>query len=134
MSCFWFAHSLVYVFFSFYAIFMLSKLLFANKSIFAKIKFCQAFSLTNCIKKWASTSSGCANNKGADQPAHLRRLISAFVIRSFESAYIISTLATCEIPIFLAEETGLSLPLSETPKRRRGPNVRFVYVFRHSCI
>ena len=39
--------------------------------------------------KWASTpenlSSGCANNKGADQPAHPHSLISAFVIRFLES-------------------------------------------------
>ena len=40
-------------------------------------------------------SSGCGNNKGADQPAHLRRLISTFVIRLLES--IISKLATHEI-------------------------------------
>ena len=30
-----------------------------------------------------------ANNKGADQPAHTRRLISAFVIRLFENTRII---------------------------------------------
>ena len=28
---------------------------------------------------------GFANNKGADQPAHMHRLISAFVIRLVES-------------------------------------------------
>ena len=38
------------------------------------------------------------NNKGADQPAHLRSLISAFVIRLLES--IISRFATNEISIF----------------------------------
>ena len=38
---------------------------------------------------------GFANNKGADQPAHPRGLISTFVISSFES--IISKLATCKI-------------------------------------
>ena len=45
-------------------------------------------------------------------------LISAFVIRLFKS--IISILATGEISIFwlvfVAEETGLNLALSETPK------------------
>ena len=50
---------------------------------------------------WASTpqnlSSGVANNKGTDQPAHPRRLISAFVIRLLES--IISKLASSEISI-----------------------------------
>ena len=38
-----------------------------------------------------------ANNKGADQPAHPRRLISAFIFRFSES--IISKLATNEISI-----------------------------------
>ena len=38
---------------------------------------------------------GFANNTGSDQPAHPRRLISAFVIRFIES--IISKLATSEI-------------------------------------
>ena len=41
---------------------------------------------------------GLANNKGADQPAHPRSLISAFVIPLFESN--ISRLATSEISIF----------------------------------
>ena len=63
-------------------------------------------------------SSGFANIKGADQPAHSRRLISAFVIRILKS--IISKLASSKISIFylvsVAEETGLSLPLSETMK------------------
>ena len=60
---------------------------------------------------------GFANNKGADQPAHPRRLISAFVIRVIGST--ISRLATRENSTFLlvsvAEETGLSLAFSETP-------------------
>ena len=59
-----------------------------------------------------------ANNTDADQPAHRCSLISAFVIRLLES--IISRLATSKILIFLlvsvAEETGLSLALSETLK------------------
>ena len=58
------------------------------------------------------------NNKGVDQPAHPRRLISAFAIRLLES--IISNLATNEFSSFqlisVAEETGLSLTLSETSK------------------
>ena len=62
--------------------------------------------------------SGFANNTGTDLPVHRRILISAFVIRGLEN--IISKLATDEISFFLlvsvAEETGLSLDLSETPK------------------
>ena len=41
---------------------------------------------------------GFANNTGADQPAHPRNLISAFVIRFSES--IICKLASYEISIF----------------------------------
>ena len=71
---------------------------------------------------WASTrenlSSGSANNKGADQPAHPRRLLSTFVIRCLES--IISKLASNEISIFqlvsVVEETGLCLAMSEAPE------------------
>ena len=51
--------------------------------------------------------SGLVNNNGADQPAHPRSLISAFVFRSFES--IISRLS-------VDKETGLSFALLETPK------------------
>ena len=61
---------------------------------------------------------GFANNTVADQPAHLRSLISAFVIHFLES--IISKLATGEISIFSlvseAEQTGLSVALSESRK------------------
>ena len=57
-------------------------------------------------------------NKGADEPAHPRSLISAFVIHL--SRNIISRLATSEISIFklvsVAEETGLKLALTETRK------------------
>ena len=41
---------------------------------------------------------GFANNPGADQPAHPRSLISAFVFRLLES--IISRLATSETSCF----------------------------------
>ena len=66
-----------------------------------------------------SCLQGFGNNKGADQPAHPRSLISAFVIRLLES--IICKLATGEISILklvsVAEETGFKLTLSETPKK-----------------
>ena len=58
------------------------------------------------------------NIKGADQPAHPRRLISAFVIRLLES--IISRLAMSKISIFqlvsVAEQAGLNNTFSETLK------------------
>ena len=51
---------------------------------------------------WASAlvniSSGFANNKGAEQSAHPRRLISAFVNRFLES--ILSKVAISAISIF----------------------------------
>ena len=80
---------------------------------------------------------GFANNKGTDQPAHPRSLISAFVIRLLIS--IISRLATSEISLFylvsVAEETGLSLALSE-PRRqvfsRRGPDLLPQFVCMNS--
>ena len=69
---------------------------------------------------------GFANNTGADQPAHPRSLISAFIIRSLES--IVCKLPTGEISIFklvsVAEETILT-PRCRKPRRqklsRRGP-------------
>ena len=60
---------------------------------------------------------GFANNKGADQPAHMRSLISAFV-RLTES--IISRHSTSEISMFklvsVAEQANLNITLLETPK------------------
>ena len=61
---------------------------------------------------------GVANNKGADQPAHPRRLISAFAIRLL--ILIIIKLSSSEISIFwlvsVAVKIGLCFVLSETPK------------------
>ena len=58
------------------------------------------------------------NNKGADQSAHPRSLISASVFRILVS--IISKLATSEISTFqlvpVTEETGFHLALLETLK------------------
>ena len=59
-----------------------------------------------------------ANNKGADQPAHPRSLISAFVVRFLDS--IIPLVSISEISsLFLASvavQASLSLPWSQTPK------------------
>ena len=60
---------------------------------------------------------GFANNIGADQPAHPRSLISAFVNHFLEC--IISRLSTSKFSYFLlvsvAEQAGLNLTLSDTP-------------------
>ena len=57
-----------------------------------------------------------ANNKAADQPAHLRRLISAFVARCLDS--IMSLVSVTKISNLklasVAEQAGLSLTWSET--------------------
>ena len=70
---------------------------------------------------------GFANKNGADQPAHPRRLISTFAIRSLES--MISKLVKSEISILASvcscQQAGLHLTLLETRKQvllRRGPN------------
>ena len=59
-----------------------------------------------------------ANNKGADQTAHPRSLISAFVVRCLDS--IIPLLAIAEVSrlwlVSVAEQAALSLTREETPK------------------
>ena len=59
-----------------------------------------------------------ANNKGADQTAHPRSLISAFVVRCLDS--IISLDSIAEISRLLlasvAAQAGLCLAWSETPE------------------
>ena len=58
------------------------------------------------------------NNKGADQPSHLRSLISAFVFRCLDS--IIALDSTAKISRLLlasvVAQAGLCLAWSETPK------------------
>ena len=72
------------------------------------------------VNIWATAqenlSSGVQTTEGADQSAHPRSLISAFVIRLLEN--FISKLATSEISMLVsvAEQAGLSLVLSGTPK------------------
>ena len=59
-----------------------------------------------------------ANNKGAEQPVHLRSLISAFFVRCLDS--IIHLVSISEISgLYLASvaaKAGLSLLWSKTPK------------------
>ena len=61
-----------------------------------------------------------ANNKGADQPAHPRSLISAFVVRCLDST--ISLDSKAEISrLYLASvaaQAGLCLPGRKLPKTR----------------
>ena len=59
-----------------------------------------------------------ANNKGADQPAHPRSLISTFVVRCLDSIISLDTIA--EISrlwlVSVTEQAGLCLAWSETPE------------------
>ena len=59
-----------------------------------------------------------ANNKGADQPAHPRSLISAFVVRDLDSvmSLVVVTKISSLILASVAEQASLSLPWSETPE------------------
>ena len=67
---------------------------------------------------WENLLMPYANIKGADQPAHPRSLISAFVVCCLDS--IIPLVSVSEMSsLYLAsvpEQVGLSLPLSQIPK------------------
>ena len=59
-----------------------------------------------------------ANNKGADQPAHPRSMISAFVVRCLDSIVplvFISEISSIYIAS-VATKAGLCLTWSQTPK------------------
>ena len=76
-----------------------------------------------------------ANNKGADQLAHVHSLISTFVVRCLDS--IIPTLAKskisrpCLAPV--AEKAGLRLTWSETPKTGFLVSRLIFTVLTHKC-
>ena len=77
-----------------------------------------------------------ANNKGADQPAHPRSLINAFVVRCLHS--IIPLLAKSEISrLKLAseeEQAGLSLTWSQSPEDRVSRDVAHLLQVNASCL
>ena len=60
------------------------------------------------------------NNKSADQPAHPRSLIRAFVVRCLDSIIRVPLLAIAEISrlqlVSIAVQAGLSLTWSNIPK------------------
>ena len=61
-----------------------------------------------------------ANNKGADQPAHPRSLISTFVVRCLDS--MICVLAISKVSRFclasVAKQAGLNVTRLKSPKTR----------------
>ena len=58
------------------------------------------------------------NNKGADQPAYPRSLISAFVVRCLDGIIPLPVVAEISRPqrVSSAEQAGLSLTWSQSPK------------------
>ena len=56
-----------------------------------------------------------ANNKGADQPAHPRSLISAFVVRCLDRIISLDSIAEISRLGTVAAQTGFCLAWSETP-------------------
>ena len=59
-----------------------------------------------------------ANNKGADQPAHPRGLISAFIVRCLDSTISLDSIAEISRLLLasVAQQASLSLTWSETPE------------------
>ena len=58
------------------------------------------------------------NNKGADQPAHQRSLISTFVVRCLDSMICIVALSKVSrfCLVSVAEQAGLNLTWSKIPE------------------
>ena len=77
-----------------------------------------------------------ANNKGADQPAHPRSLISIFVVCCLDS--IISLDCIAEISRLLlasvAEQAGLCLAWSETPEDVLSWHGSYIHVHGHLIV
>ena len=61
-----------------------------------------------------------ANNKGADQPAHPRSLISAFVVRCLDSvmSLVFVTKLSSLMLASIAEQASLSVTWSQTSEDR----------------
>ena len=73
-----------------------------------------------------------ANNKGADQPAHPRSLISTFVVHCLDSVMSLSSVTKISSLMLasVAEQDSLSLTWSETPEDTFSHNEAHVYVFK----
>ena len=74
-----------------------------------------------------------ANNKGADQPAHPRSLISAFIVRCLDSIIPLDSIAEIS-RLYLASvavQAGLCLAWSETPEDTFSYGVAHLYFNAH---
>ena len=90
--------------------------------VFAETPYAESWILLNLLIIWATSWENMflphATNKGADQPAHPRSLISTFVVRclvSIKPLVAISEMSSLYLAS-VAAQTGLSLTLSQTPK------------------
>ena len=83
-----------------------------------KLKVAESQTFLKWAMSWENLFMPYANNKGADQPAHPRSLISAIVVRYLDS--IIPLVCKSEISsLYLASvaaQAGLCLIWSQTPK------------------
>ena len=81
-------------------------------------KYHNLMSWLNWALSWENMFMPYANNKGSDQPAHPRSLISAFIVRCLDC--IIPLVSISEISslylAIVAAQAGLSLSWSYTPK------------------
>ena len=77
-----------------------------------------------------------ANNKGADQPAHPRSLISAFVVRCLDTVMSLVSLTKISslLLAFVAEQAGLSLTWSETPEDTFSYGMAHMYPMRNGSL
>ena len=95
---------------------------------------------------WENLLLPYANNKGTDQPVHLRSLISTFVVHCLDSTCIILPLAIAEISslqlVSVAEQAGWSLNWWQTLKTGYSREVahftfgaiRLLWYFPFACV
>ena len=112
----------LYCFITSFHIHVQKKISFENSINIYKSRdgICFVWNLTRSIwaTSWENLFMPDANNKGADQPAHPRSLISAFVVRCLDSIMPkvsiskMSSLYLASVPA----QAGLSLPRLQTPK------------------
>ena len=77
-----------------------------------------------------------ANNKGADQPAHPRSLINAFVVHCLDSVmFLVSVTKISSLMLAsVAEQANLSLTWSETQKDMFSHDEAHLLLRRHLCV
>ena len=76
------------------------------------------WTLIDCASSWVNLFLSYANNKGSDQPAHPRSLISTFVVRSLDSVILVVAMYKISrlLLVSVIAQTGLSLSWSQTAR------------------